>query len=57
VRAKTGSLAGIRALSGYLTTRSGERVAFSILVNSFLVPPAEIDRVIEEALSRVVTDG
>jgi D-alanyl-D-alanine carboxypeptidase/D-alanyl-D-alanine-endopeptidase (penicillin-binding protein 4) len=34
VRAKTGTLGDASALSGYLTTRSGRPVAFSIMVNN-----------------------
>jgi D-alanyl-D-alanine carboxypeptidase/D-alanyl-D-alanine-endopeptidase (penicillin-binding protein 4) len=35
VRAKTGTMSNIRSLAGYVTTRSGEDLAFVILVNDF----------------------
>ncbi|MCD6337943.1 MAG: D-alanyl-D-alanine carboxypeptidase/D-alanyl-D-alanine-endopeptidase [Verrucomicrobia bacterium] len=50
-RAKTGSLRHARALSGYLQTRAGERVAFSIYLNGFVndggpSPVRDIDRIV-----------
>ncbi len=39
VRAKTGTLRYANALSGYVTTAAGERLAFSLMLNRY-VPPA-----------------
>ncbi len=36
VRAKTGTISNVRALSGYVTTENGEELVFSFLVNNFL---------------------
>ncbi|MEX2116345.1 MAG: D-alanyl-D-alanine carboxypeptidase/D-alanyl-D-alanine-endopeptidase [Bacteroidota bacterium] len=38
LRAKTGSIGGVSSLSGYVTTADGERLAFSILMQDFILP-------------------
>jgi D-alanyl-D-alanine carboxypeptidase/D-alanyl-D-alanine-endopeptidase (penicillin-binding protein 4) len=40
--AKTGSIANVRSLSGYVKTRDGEMLAFSILANDFVIPAATV---------------
>ncbi|MQA92086.1 MAG: D-alanyl-D-alanine carboxypeptidase/D-alanyl-D-alanine-endopeptidase [Gemmatimonas sp.] len=55
VLAKTGSLSGVRALSGYLTAPSGERFVFSIIANNYLAPSSSVDRVVESILQMVAT--
>jgi D-alanyl-D-alanine carboxypeptidase/D-alanyl-D-alanine-endopeptidase (penicillin-binding protein 4) len=35
LRAKTGTLANVSGLSGYLTTAAGERLVFSMIVNHY----------------------
>jgi D-alanyl-D-alanine carboxypeptidase/D-alanyl-D-alanine-endopeptidase (penicillin-binding protein 4) len=47
VHAKTGSLTGARALSGYVTNRRGETFVFSIVANNFSLPAWRIERVID----------
>lgn len=50
VRAKTGTMTGIRSLSGYLTTASGRRAVFSTMVNNSVAGSAAADDVVEAAL-------
>jgi len=38
VRAKTGLIGRVRALSGYVTTRDNELLVFSMIVNNYNVP-------------------
>ena len=53
VRAKTGSLTGVAALSGYVTNRLGQGTVFSIVVNHWTRESAaecraEIDQLVEQ---------
>jgi D-alanyl-D-alanine carboxypeptidase/D-alanyl-D-alanine-endopeptidase (penicillin-binding protein 4) len=41
--AKTGSIANVRALSGYVKTRDGETLVFSVLTNDFVIPAATVN--------------
>lgn len=48
IRAKTGTLDHVRALSGYADTRAHGRVAFSILANDFEEPSAPVRAIIDQ---------
>lgn len=54
VRAKTGTLSGVRALGGYFTTAAGERMAFSMIVNHHTLTARDADRLAEAALMRLI---
>ena len=48
--AKTGSIANVRSLSGYLRTRDGEMLAFAILANDFVIPAGTVTYVADLAV-------
>lgn len=53
VRAKTGSMTHVRALSGYVTAEDGERLAFAILANNFPGSADPILAVIDRLVDRL----
>lgn len=50
VRAKTGSLSGVSALSGYAPTAAGETLAFSMIVE-FFVGPTDPRRAVQDSVA------
>lgn len=52
-RAKTGSIANTRSLSGFVTSADGEPLVFSMIVNNVHVPPSEAIAAIDRAVVRL----
>lgn len=56
--AKTGSLTGVSALSGYVTTAEGRRLVFSVLLNNYLSgAPKDIEDAVVVRLARHTGDA
>ena len=57
VLAKTGSLGHVNSLSGYATTISGDRVAFSIMSNNHNLPSKRALDTIDQIVTAIVEEG
>ena len=56
VRAKTGSLTGVSALSGYVTTRNKHLLAFSILMQNY-VGKSKTSREVQDEICRILAES
>lgn len=54
VYGKTGSLGGVKTLSGYAVTSKGDQLAFSILTNNFSLPGKRVNDVIDSIVEAAV---
>jgi D-alanyl-D-alanine carboxypeptidase/D-alanyl-D-alanine-endopeptidase (penicillin-binding protein 4) len=53
VHAKTGTIDKVRALSGYVTTRDGRLLIFSLVANNFTVRSRDVDAAVDGILARL----
>ena len=53
VRAKTGAISNVRALSGYVPAANGEQLLYSIIVNNVKATSDEIYKVVDAAVLRL----
>lgn len=53
LRAKTGTLSDVSAITGYITSKSGKTYAFDIMINDAKTSPAD-KKMVEEYILRAV---
>lgn len=51
--AKTGSMSGIYAISGFLYTRKNKLIVFSVIVNNYITSSSHVKRAVEQFLKTV----
>jgi D-alanyl-D-alanine carboxypeptidase/D-alanyl-D-alanine-endopeptidase (penicillin-binding protein 4) len=57
IMAKTGSLGGVKALSGYAISDAGQVVVFSIVSNNFNLPAKRVTDAIDQIVQAIVEDA
>ncbi|WP_321470962.1 D-alanyl-D-alanine carboxypeptidase/D-alanyl-D-alanine-endopeptidase [uncultured Paludibaculum sp.] len=57
IRAKTGSISHVAALSGYAGEDDGKRLAFSIIANNYTASSAEIRSIIDKIAVAILEEG
>lgn len=53
VKAKTGTISNVRSLSGYITTKNGEELVFSFIVNGHLLSSKDTEDVTDSVLEMI----
>jgi len=56
IRAATGSMIGVSGLNGFVTTKDGETLAFSLLINGFTKPVEEVRLSIEDQICQCLAN-
>jgi serine-type D-Ala-D-Ala carboxypeptidase/endopeptidase (penicillin-binding protein 4) len=51
--AKTGSMTRVRSMAGYMTTKGGKELAFTIMINNYYGNSSAIKRQLEELLDKI----
>lgn len=53
-RAKSGSMTRVKSYAGYITTMSGRKLVFAMIINNFTCPPARVNQLFEEVLKELI---
>lgn len=53
MKAKTGSMSGVRCLAGYITRSNGEQLAFTVLINHYTCTVSQLQRAVGRFLAAV----
>lgn len=54
MKAKTGSMSGVRCLTGYITRINGEQLAFTVLINHYTCPVAQLQKAVGRFLNSLL---